>query len=131
MTVTWSADELHRIGMTGELHIAVKQADGTLHRWTPIWVVCADDHVYVRTWYRRGTGWFGQVLTSRRARIHIPGLVADITVEDVGDGPGALRDSIDTAYRTKYGEAGSNSMVTTAAAATSLRLDPDRDPHRS
>ncbi len=127
MTATWSPQELQCIEKARELNIAVKSADGALRRWTPIWVVCAADQVYVRTWYRRDTGWFGQVLRSHRARIRVPGLEADVTVEDVGEGPAEIGESIDTAYRTKYGSAGSESMVTASAAATTLRLNPERE----
>ncbi len=109
----------------GELHIAVKRTDGTLRRWTPIWVVCADGQVYVRTWYRRDTGWFGHALRSRRARIRVPGLEADAAVEDVGEGTAGLRESIDAAYRNKYGSSGGSSMVEATAAATTLRLSPE------
>jgi hypothetical protein len=123
---TWSEDELELIGASGELDIAVKRADGTLRRWTPIWVVCANDRVYVRTWYRRDTGWFGAALRSRRARIRVPGLEASVVVRDVGEGPAGLRDGIDAAYRSKYGGAGSISMVGASAAATTLRLDPEQ-----
>jgi len=87
--------------------------------------------VYVRTWYRRDTGWFGHVLRSHRARIRVPGLEADVTVEDVGEGPAELGESVDTAYRTKYGSAGSESMVTASAAATTLRLNPEVAEYRA
>jgi|KBSMisStaDraftv2_1062788.scaffolds.fasta_scaffold1321846_1 hypothetical protein len=127
MTATWSPHELQCIEKSRELNIAAKCADGTLRRWTPIWVVCANDQVYVRTWYRRDTGWFGQALRSHRARVRVPGLEADVTVEDVGESPAKLGESVDTAYRTKYGSAGSESMVTASAAATTLRLNPERE----
>ena len=110
MTATWSPDELERIDSAEELEIAVKRADGTLRRWVPIWVVRIGDQVYVRTWHRRETGWFGHVLGSRRARIRVPGLEADVAVADVGEGTAQLRADIDTAYRTKYGSYGSSSV---------------------
>src|SRR3984957_5840400 len=127
MTATWSPHELQCIEKARQLSIAVKSADGTLGRWTPIWVVCTDDQVYVRTWYRRDTGWFGHALRSPRARIRMPGLEADVTVEDVGEGSAEIGESVDAAYRTKYGSAGSESMVTPSAAATTLRLKPERE----
>jgi hypothetical protein len=125
MTAAWSPDELERIGSAEELEIAVKRADGTVRRWVPIWVVSVGDQVYVRTWYRRETGWFGHVLDSHRARIRVPGLEADVAVADVGEGTAQLRADIDAAYRTKYGSYGSSSveaMVAEAAAATTLQL---------
>ena len=130
MTVTWSSDELARIGAADELQIAVKRTDGTLRRWVPIWVVCVGEQVYVRTWHRRETGWFGQVLLSRRARIRVPGLQADVAVQDVGEGPAQLRADVDAAYRTKYGRYGSSSvdaMLAAAAAAATLQISPERE----
>ncbi len=121
MTSRWSARALERIDAAVELDIAVRRTDASLRRWTPIWVVCADGQVYVRSWYRRDTGWFGAVLQSRRARIRVPGLDADVDVEDVGGGSEQLPGSVDAAYRAKYG-AGSASMIGADAAATTLRL---------
>jgi hypothetical protein len=129
MTVSWSPEQLARIDESGELEIATRRADGTLRKWVPIWVVRADDQVYVRTWYRRTTGWFGHVLESPRARVRVPGLEADVVVEDVGAGPAELRTSVDEAYRAKYGRYGGGSadqMVADPAAATTLRLTPEQ-----
>ena len=86
MTAAWSPAELQEINAARELEIASRRADGTLRRWVPIWAVSTGGLVYVRTWYRRETGWFGHVLASRRARIRVPGLEADVEVEDVGEG---------------------------------------------
>jgi hypothetical protein len=102
MTASWPPDDLRLMNASGELQIAVKRSDGSLRRWVPIWVVCAGGQVYVRTWYRRDTGWFGHALRSRRARIRVPGLEADVTIEDIGDGPTQVTTDVDAAYRTKY-----------------------------
>ena len=123
MTASWSPDELRLLNAAGELRIAVKRSDGSLRRWVPIWVVCAGGQVYVRTWYRRDTGWFGHALRSRRARIRVPGLEADVTIDDIGDSSTQITADVDAAYRTKYGRGGADSMVTAAAAASSLRLN--------
>jgi hypothetical protein len=127
MTASWAPEQLDRIGRSEELEIASRRADGTLRRWTPIWVVAADGQVYVRTWHRRTTGWFGDVADSHRARIRVPGLEAGVSVEDVGEGSGQLRASVDEAYRMKYGRYGQTTvgqMVSDAAAAATLRLIP-------
>jgi hypothetical protein len=124
---SWSEHQLDLIGRSGELEIAVRRTDGTLRPWTPIWVVRANDQVYVRTWYRRDTGWYGAALRSGRARIRVPGMEAEVLVVDVGRPPAGLRDSVDAAYRSKYGDSGSTSMVEAAAAATTLRLDPQQE----
>ncbi len=117
----WSPDELILLDAAQELEIAVERADGSSRRWTPIWVVCAGGQAYVRTWYRRDTGWFGEALRSRRARIRVPGLEAEVTLEDLG---AQVTSDIDAAYRNKYTGGGTDAMVTAEAAATTLRLDP-------
>ncbi|CAN5396011.1 DUF2255 family protein [soil metagenome] len=105
-----------------ELEIAVRRADGTLHRQVPIWVVRVGEQVFVRSWYRRDTGWFGRAVASGRARIQVPGLESDVSVEDLGGASTDLLDEVDSAYRAKYGPGGSGSMVSDDARATTLRL---------
>jgi hypothetical protein len=53
----------------------------------------------------------------------------DVVVEDAGEDPAELRASVDAAYRAKYGRDGASAggMVTDDAAATTLRLIPERD----
>lgn len=126
MSSVWSAEELARIDAADELRIAVESPNGTLRRWVRIWVVRVGEQVYVRTWYRRETGWFGHVLHSRRARVRVPGLDASVAVADVGTD--AERVGVDAAYRAKYGRYGGatvDRMVSDDAAATTLRLDRD------
>jgi hypothetical protein len=114
-----------RNGFVKPRHLA-GVVDGTLRRWVPIWVVSTGGQVYVRTWYRRETGWFGQVLASHRARIRVPGLEADAAVKDVGESTPELRAGIDAAYSAKYGRhGGTERMVTDEAAAATLRISPD------
>jgi hypothetical protein len=128
MTTAWSPHDRQCIGSADELEIATERADGTQRPWVPIWVVCANEQVYVRTWYPRDTGWFGHVVRSRRARIRVPGLEVDVAVEDVSGAPAELRADVDAAYRAKYGRYGGptvDRMVTDDAAATTLRLTPE------
>ena len=119
----WSGEQLNCISRSGELLIATRRSDATLRGWVPIWVVCVDGSVYVRTWYRRTTGWFGHVLSLPQARIRVPGLETDVVIADVGAADLGLRASIDAAYGMKYGT-GHQAMITDDAAATTLRLDP-------
>ncbi|GAA1561255.1 DUF2255 family protein [Kribbella lupini] len=130
MSATWTPDEIRRFTTADELQIAARRTDGTLRRWVPIWVVCVDEQVYVRTWYRRNTGWFAHVLDSQRACIRVPDLQSEVSVEDVGSRSQQLRADVDTAYRTKYARYGASTieqMVSPAAAATTLRLTPEQD----
>lgn len=121
----WSTEELERFDAADELHIAAGRSDGTFGRPLPIWAVCVDGDLYVRTWWRRSDGWFGRVLLSSRAVISVPGVQAQVTVEDVGHGSADLRAEVDSAYRRKYARYGSGSvekMVTDPAAETTLLL---------
>ena len=117
----WDAERLTRIDRARELEIAPPRAGGGVGRWTPIWVVVVDDEVFVRTWYRRDTGWYGRAVRAGRARIRVPGAVADVRVEPVDSRP----EAVDAAYRAKYGVGGAGSMTTVDAVATTLRLTPE------
>ena len=121
----WSAEQLEQIGTADELLIATRRTDGTLRREVPIWVVRAGGEVFVRTWYRRDSGWFGHAVESRRGRIRVRDLEVDVAIEDVGDDKAEQRADVDAAYRAKYGRYGRTSadrMVTDDAAAATLRL---------
>jgi len=120
--MSWTLGQLARVGAARELEIAVRRADGTLRPWTPIWVVRVVGDVYVRTWYRRDTGWFGLALRTKRARVRVPGVEVDVRIEDVGVGSSGLREDADDAYRDKYGGGSAGNMVGDEAAATTLRL---------
>lgn len=122
MSVEWPAADLAKIDSADELRIATRRQDGTLRSTVPIWAVTVDGQVYVRTWHRRDTGWFGHVIRDAVARIAVPGLAADVTVEGVGS---ELRAKVDAAYWAKYGRYGAATverMVSDDAVATTLRL---------
>jgi hypothetical protein len=128
MVIAWAPEQLERIDAADELEIAVRREDGSLRRGLPIWVVRAGGTVYVRTWHRRETGWFGGAVRTRRARVSVPGVETDVTVEDLGAGPAELRADIDAAYLAKYGRYGRSTldaMVSQAAADSTLRLVPE------
>jgi hypothetical protein len=121
--MSWTPEQLARVDAARELDVAVRRADGTLGPWTPVWVVQVGGGVYVRTWHRRDTGWFGRALSTRRARVRIPGVEVDVRIEDVGVGLSGLREDVDNAYRAKYGGGSSANMVGDEAAAATLRFD--------
>ncbi|MCD2195131.1 DUF2255 family protein [Actinomycetospora endophytica] len=123
--MSWAPEQLERIDSSDELRIAARRDDGSLSRALPIWVVRVGDDVYVRTWHRRETGWFGRVVRTGRARVSVPGVEADVAVEDVG---AARRAEVDAAYQDKYGRYGRSTvdaMVGEAAAASTLRFVPE------
>ena len=133
MNPPWTSEQLQHIDSSREMEIASRRDDGTLRPWLPIWVVCVGNQVYVRTWYRRTTGWFGHVVKTRQARIRVPRLETDVIVEDIGDSDGDLRCAVDAAYLAKYAPRGGSDgqMTTDSAAATTLRLSsPNTGPDR-
>jgi hypothetical protein len=122
MELAWTVEQLRCIDAAQELEISSAASDGEQRRWLPIWVVCVDGQVYVRTWYRRSTGWFGHVVEARTARVRVPGFEADVRVKDLGDR--APSDAVNRAYVAKYGGGGTGGMTTEEAVATTLQLIP-------
>lgn len=122
MPSEWTAEQIERIDAARELEIATGSGVGKQQRWLPIWAVCVDGRVYVRTWYRRSTGWFGNAVEAGVARIRVPGLEAEVNVEDLGDC--APTDAVNRAYVAKYGGGGTGGMLTAEAVAATLLLTP-------
>ncbi|MGC5221468.1 DUF2255 family protein [Micromonospora sp. DT81.3] len=118
---TWSPQDLRHLDGLRELEISVPPADGVPGRWTPIWVVVADDEVFVRTWHRRNTGWYGRAVASGSALIRMRGEPVHVIVTATGS---TDADAVDASYRAKYGAAGAQSMLTAEAVASTLRLAP-------
>jgi hypothetical protein len=120
----WTDEELRRIAGADELEIAAVRRDGDLRRSTPIWVVRADDDLYVRAAYGSRSGWHRAALASGRARISAGGVDKNVTVELVDH---AVLDQVDTAYRQKYGGRYASIVDTINDAehrATTIRLIP-------
>jgi hypothetical protein len=78
MPPAWNPDQLRAIDAARELEITTARPDGTPQPWMPIWVVRAGADIYVRTWQRRETGWFGHAVRTGRARVRVPDLEADV-----------------------------------------------------
>ena len=120
----WSDDELRRIADAEELEIAPVRRNGELRSATPIWVVRADDDLYVRAAYGSGSGWYGVARTSRRARISAGGVERNVAIEDADE---SVFGAVDAGYRSKYGSRYAGIVETINDAehrATTLRLVP-------
>ena len=118
----WTAEELDRIGAADELEIAASRPDGSLHRFTTIWVVRVGDDLYVRSWRGRNGSWFRSVLQRPEGRIRAAGLTREVAFQEPGD---ADHDAIDHAYQIKYARYPSSyvdPMVSPDATAATLRL---------
>jgi hypothetical protein len=119
----WSHDELRLLAAAIEIRVSAPRRDGGPGREVPIWVAVSGAEVFVRTWHRRDTGWYGGAVRTGRARIRVGSTSIDVTVSDLG---AANAEVVDAAYRAKYGDLAARSMVTSDAAASTLRLTPRR-----
>jgi hypothetical protein len=124
MTTTWSSDDLDRIGAADELQIAAGRPDGSLGRYTTIWVVRVGEDLYVRSWRGSRGGWYRHASETGTGRIRAGGVERDVTLTQPS---GAPHQAIDRGYRTKYARydpAYVEPMTSGPATAATLRLDP-------
>ncbi|WP_327633848.1 DUF2255 family protein [Kribbella sp. NBC_00482] len=121
----WSEQDLERVGQATELQVSSRRTDGSLRPFVTIWVVRADDDLYVRSAHGTDNPWFRRATISGRGRIRADGLERDVVFETPD---GEVHSAIDKAYHTKYDRYGPRivgSVVGQAAAAGTLRLLPD------
>lgn len=116
----WTDDQLRILSEAAELQISASRVATAPRAWVPIWVVVHDRRVFVRTWYRRSTGWYGHAVAAGEAWIRVSGGPVRVRVTVEGE---ESVDAVDGAYRAKYGD-GASSMVTPEAAASTLCLTP-------
>ena len=120
----WTRDELTKIGRSEELEIASLRLDGTVRKPVTIWVVRHDDSLYVRSVNGRTAAWFRGTQVRHEGRILAGGVEKDVTFVDADHD---IDDEVDAAYRAKYRRyAGSilNSVLTTEARSTTMKLVP-------
>jgi len=117
-SVPWAPAEIRKLTDIAEVQITTRRPDGRPFPWTPIWVVVVDDQVYVRTWHRRTTGWYGRAIERGRAVIALDRAL-EVIVTEIGT---AHADAINDAYRSKYGPDGAASMITPDSEASTLHL---------
>jgi hypothetical protein len=121
--MTWTTDDLDRIGAADELHIAPRGMDGTPRRAVPIWVVRVGDELYVRSWRGDGGRWYRAANTRGEAQVSAGGVSKVVALLAARD---EVNDAVDAAYRDKYGRYTGyvEPMVAPQARATTLRLVP-------
>jgi hypothetical protein len=121
---TWTDEELGRIGEARELQLASARADGTLRPYVTMWVVRADDELYVRSAYGPNNPWFRRAKASGAGRIRAGGVERDVTFAEPAPGVHA---GIDAAYHAKYDRYGPEivrTVVGPQAEAVTLTLVP-------
>ncbi len=123
--MTWTSDELTKIGKAEELDLASLRADGTLRAPVTMWVVRVGDDLYVRAYKGRSGAWFRGTQTRHAGHIRAGGVDKDVTFMEEADPD--INNQIDAAYRTKYRRQPVqyvDPMVTPEARAATIKLVP-------
>ncbi len=92
---SFSADELDKIDMADDLHVAPFRDDGATYG-TPTWIwsVAVDGDLYVRAYNGQDSRWYRAAHSQRAGRVTAAGSQRDVTFEPV-DGP--VNDDVDAA----------------------------------
>jgi hypothetical protein len=123
--ITWTNEELTKIGTTEELEIASIRRDNSLRNPVTIWVVRLGGDLYVRSVNGRTSGWFRGVLVRYEGHINAGGVEKNITFIEEPDP--SINDQIDAAYRTKYRRYAASivdSIVSHGARSATIKLVP-------
>ncbi len=96
----WNNHELNKIGNAEELQISSMRKDGTLRKWTTIWVVRVGDDLYVRSVYGKRGAWYRGALVRHEGRIRAGGVEKVVLFVEITD-PDTIQ-QVDDAYRSKY-----------------------------
>jgi hypothetical protein len=118
----WTEDELHRVGDATELQLATRRSDGTLTRYTTMWVVRVGDDLYVRSAGGPERPWYRHALANGAGSIRAGGIEAAVAFGTADDG---VQGAIDTAYHAKYDSYGPRivgSVVGPDAHGVTIRL---------
>lgn len=122
--MTWTADELDRVGRSEELEISSHRRDGSLRPFVTIWVARVGDDVYVRSAYGPDNGWFRRARAAGTGRVRAGGIEKDVRFEAPRDD---VHPALDAAYHAKYDRHGERMVATVTGAHSvgeTLRLVP-------
>lgn len=123
--VTWTSDELIRIGKAEELQIAAIRQDRTLRDPVTIWVVRLGDDLYVRSVNGRNSAWFRGVQLRYEGHIQAGGVDKEVSFVEVDDPD--INNQIDAVYREKYHhypKSYVDHITSPGARLTNIRLVP-------
>jgi hypothetical protein len=120
----WPAAELENIGAAQEIGLASRRPDGSLRPFVTMWVVQADDGLYVRSAYGPDNPWYRRAVDSGTGRVRAGGTERDVAFTPAG---AEVQDDIDAAYHAKYDRYGPRivgSVTGPASHAVTVRLTP-------
>jgi len=122
--MAWASEELEKIAGADELHISTMRPDGSLRNPVTIWVVRANNDLYIRSVKGPEGKWFRHALERHQSRIDAGGVSKDVAFEQADD---SVKAAIDKAYQDKYHQYGDRivgSTLTSQAKAATLKLIP-------
>jgi hypothetical protein len=122
--ITWTDDELTKIGTAEELEIASLRPDDTLRKPVTIWVVRLGDDLYVRSVNGRTAAWFRGTQVRHEGHILAGGIEKNVTFVEADP---VINDQIDTEYRTKYRRYAASiisHIVSPGARSATIKLVP-------
>ena len=119
----WKKEELRKIAEADDLHISPFREDGkTYGTPTWIWSVAVGDALYVRGYNGTKSTWYQAALRQTAGRITAAGMTKEVAFEPVN---GSVNDSVDDAYRAKYGASPYlKPMISARARAAAVRIMP-------
>ena len=119
----WKKEELRKIAEADDLHISPFREDGkTYGTPTWIWSVVVDGALYVRAYNGKASRWYQAALRQKAGRINAAGMTKEVAFEPVN---GSVNDSVDDAYRAKYGASPYlKPMISARARAATVRIMP-------
>lgn len=97
--MTWTPEELDRVGQAQELQLATRQRQGGLSRYVTMWVVRVGGNLYVRSAGGPNRPWYRRARVMGAGRVRAGGVEDDVTF---GDADPAVQGDIDAAYHAKY-----------------------------
>lgn len=97
----WTAQALHELESTQEVHVATRRRDGTLRSPRIIWVVTAGDRVFIRSTNGRDAAWFRAAIATGTGQIQARSTAYDVTFTEVNAETDLT--AADAGYRRKYG----------------------------
>lgn len=120
---TWKKEELDRIAAADDLHIAPFREDGkTYGTLTWIWSVVVGGELYVRAYNGTASRWHKAAMSQKAGRITSAGLTKEVAFTPVN---GEINQTIDAAYRAKYGASSYLApMIAPRARAATVLITP-------
>jgi len=97
--MSWTEQQLTRVGNATELELASRRSDGSLRSYTTMWVVRVGDGLYVRSAGGPNRPWFRRALASGSGRVRAGGVEVDVRFATDQTAPD---EAIDVAYHAKY-----------------------------